>query len=66
MAVTQIPSTPRKRGVREGQSTSSGLDSRHLAIRKDDQAVVVEGYFDVIALHAAASPNDGGLGSARP
>ena len=30
-----------------------GLDKASNAIRKDDRAVVVEGYFDVIALHAA-------------
>ena len=30
-----------------------GLDRASSAIRKDDRAVVVEGYFDVIALHAA-------------
>ncbi|MEB3296251.1 MAG: DNA primase, partial [Cyanobacteriota bacterium] len=30
-----------------------GLDRAANAIRKDDRAVVVEGYFDVIALHAA-------------
>ena len=29
-----------------------GLDRAASAIRKDDRAVVVEGYFDVIALHA--------------
>jgi len=34
-----------------------GLDRASNAIRKDDQAVVVEGYFDVIALHAAGITN---------
>jgi DNA primase len=34
-----------------------GLDRAANAIRKDDQAVVVEGYFDVIALHAAGIAN---------
>ncbi len=34
-----------------------GLDRASAAIRKDDQAVVVEGYFDVIALHAAGITN---------
>ncbi|MEA5472731.1 DNA primase [Synechococcus sp. CCY9201] len=34
-----------------------GLDRATVAIRKDDQAVVVEGYFDVIALHAAGITN---------
>jgi len=34
-----------------------GLDRATNAIRKDDQAVVVEGYFDVIALHAAGITN---------
>ncbi|MFY8148191.1 MAG: DNA primase [Prochlorococcaceae cyanobacterium] len=34
-----------------------GLDRAATAIRKDDQAVVVEGYFDVIALHAAGITN---------
>ncbi len=34
-----------------------GLDRATAAIRKDDQAVVVEGYFDVIALHAAGITN---------
>ena len=34
-----------------------GLDSASSAIRKDDRAVVVEGYFDVIALHAAGVTN---------
>ncbi len=34
-----------------------GLDRAAAAIRKDDQAVVVEGYFDVIALHAAGITN---------
>ena len=34
-----------------------GLDRATSAIRKDDQAVVVEGYFDVIALHAAGLTN---------
>ncbi|KZR64116.1 DNA primase [Prochlorococcus sp. MIT 1306] len=34
-----------------------GLDRAANAIRKDDRAVVVEGYFDVIALHAAGVTN---------
>ena len=34
-----------------------GLDQAANAIRKDDRAVVVEGYFDVIALHAAGVTN---------
>ena len=34
-----------------------GLDKAVNAIRKDDRAVVVEGYFDVIALHAAGINN---------
>ncbi|MGB7563306.1 MAG: DNA primase, partial [Prochlorococcaceae cyanobacterium] len=34
-----------------------GLDRASAAIRKDDQAVVVEGYFDVIALHSAGITN---------
>ena len=34
-----------------------GLDKASIAIRKDDRAVVVEGYFDVIALHAAGITN---------
>ena len=34
-----------------------GLDQAAKAIRKDDRAVVVEGYFDVIALHAAGVTN---------
>lgn len=34
-----------------------GLDRASAAIRKDNQAVVVEGYFDVIALHAAGITN---------
>ena len=34
-----------------------GLDRASSAIRKDDRAVVVEGYFDVIALHAAGVTN---------
>ena len=34
-----------------------GLDKAAAAIRKDDRAVVVEGYFDVIALHAAGITN---------
>ncbi|QNI54410.1 DNA primase [Synechococcus sp. BIOS-E4-1] len=34
-----------------------GLDRASSAIRKDDRAVVVEGYFDVIALHAAGITN---------
>jgi DNA primase len=34
-----------------------GLDRAADAIRRDDRAVVVEGYFDVIALHAAGITN---------
>ena len=34
-----------------------GLDKASTAIRKSDRAVVVEGYFDVIALHAAGIIN---------
>jgi DNA primase len=34
-----------------------GLDKARAAIAKQDQAVVVEGYFDVIALHAAGITN---------
>jgi DNA primase len=34
-----------------------GLDRALSAIRRDDRAVVVEGYFDVIALHAAGISN---------
>ena len=34
-----------------------GLDKASNAIRKDDRAVVVEGYFDAIALHAAGITN---------
>ncbi|EDY38440.1 DNA primase [Cyanobium sp. PCC 7001] len=34
-----------------------GLDRAASAIRRDDRAVVVEGYFDVIALHAAGITN---------
>jgi len=34
-----------------------GLDRAANSIRKDDRAVVVEGYFDVIALHAAGITN---------
>ncbi len=34
-----------------------GLDRAADAIRRDDRAVVVEGYFDVIALHAAGINN---------
>ena len=34
-----------------------GLDRASSAIRKNDRAVVVEGYFDVIALHAAGVTN---------
>ncbi|MGA7933791.1 MAG: DNA primase, partial [Kovacikia sp.] len=33
------------------------LDKARAAIAKQDQAVVVEGYFDVIALHSAGIPN---------
>jgi DNA primase len=35
--------------------TLYGLDKARPAIAKEDRAVVVEGYFDVIALHAAGS-----------
>ena len=34
-----------------------GLERASAAIRKDDRAVVVEGYFDVIALHAVGITN---------
>jgi len=34
-----------------------GLDKARQAIAKQDQAIVVEGYFDVIALHAAGITN---------
>lgn len=37
--------------------TLFGLDKAKSAISKQDQAVVVEGYFDVIALHAAGITN---------
>ena len=37
--------------------TLYGLDLARGAIAKDDRAIVVEGYFDVIALHAAGIPN---------
>lgn len=37
--------------------TLFGLDKAKSAIAKQDQAVVVEGYFDVIALHAAGITN---------
>jgi DNA primase len=37
--------------------TLFGLDKARAAIAKQDQAVVVEGYFDVIALHAAGVTN---------
>lgn len=37
--------------------TLFGLDRAKTAISKQDQAVVVEGYFDVIALHAAGIEN---------
>ncbi|MEM9450119.1 MAG: DNA primase [Cyanobacteria bacterium P01_E01_bin.6] len=37
--------------------TLFGLDKARTAIAKHDCAVVVEGYFDVIALHAAGMPN---------
>ena len=33
--------------------TLFGLDKAKNSIQKQDQAIVVEGYFDVIALHAA-------------
>jgi DNA primase len=36
--------------------TLYGLDKARPAIAKQDRAVIVEGYFDVIALHAAGSP----------
>lgn len=37
--------------------TLYGLDLARAAIAKDDRAIVVEGYFDVIALHAAGLEN---------
>ncbi len=37
--------------------TLYGLDQARASIAKQDQAVVVEGYFDVIALHAAGITN---------
>lgn len=37
--------------------TLFGLDKARGAIAKADRAIVVEGYFDVIALHAAGIPN---------
>ena len=37
--------------------TLYGLDLARSAIAKDDRAIVVEGYFDVIALHAAGIGN---------
>lgn len=37
--------------------TLYGLDVAKAAIAKDDRAIVVEGYFDVIALHAAGFAN---------
>ncbi len=37
--------------------TLYGLDKAKAAIAKQDQAIVVEGYFDVIALHAAGITN---------
>ncbi len=37
--------------------TLYGLDKAKSAIAKQDQAIVVEGYFDVIALHAAGITN---------
>lgn len=37
--------------------TLYGLDLARVAIAKDDRAIVVEGYFDVIALHAVGIPN---------
>jgi DNA primase len=37
--------------------TLYGMDKARTAIAKQDQAVVVEGYFDVIALHAAGITN---------
>ena len=37
--------------------TLYGLDKAKGAIAKQDRAIVVEGYFDVIALHAAGIPN---------
>ncbi|MGF1458342.1 MAG: DNA primase [Leptolyngbyaceae cyanobacterium] len=36
--------------------TLYGLDKARSAIAQQDRAVIVEGYFDVIALHAAGSP----------
>jgi DNA primase len=37
--------------------TLYGMDKARAAIAKQDQAIVVEGYFDVIALHAAGITN---------
>lgn len=37
--------------------TLFALDKAHKAIAKEDQAIVVEGYFDVIALHAVGITN---------
>ncbi|WP_416674681.1 DNA primase [Egbenema bharatensis] len=37
--------------------TLYGMDKARTAIAKQDQAIVVEGYFDVIALHAAGITN---------
>jgi len=45
--------------------TLFGLDKARTAIAKQDQAIVVEGYFDVIALHAVGVMNVvGALGTA--
>ncbi|MCP9825044.1 DNA primase [Synechococcus sp. EJ6-Ellesmere] len=48
--------SPETEGFEKGKHLF-GLDRASNAIRKDDQAVVVEGYFDVIALHAAGITN---------
>jgi len=37
--------------------TLFGFDKARTVISREDQAVVVEGYFDVIALHAAGITN---------
>ena len=48
--------SPETEGFEKGKHLF-GLDKAANAIRKDDRAVVVEGYFDVIALHAAGITN---------
>lgn len=47
------PETP----LFEKGKTLFGLDKAKNSIQKQDQAIVVEGYFDVIALHAAGFTN---------